>query len=133
VGKRHNLEIINVLTKDGLINENGLEFKGQTINQARKNILIRLKENGFFIKDEDFVHNVSVSERSGAIIEPYLSDQWFVSMKKLSEPAIKVVKEGKIKFHPDRWVKTYFHWLDDVRDWCISRQLWWGHQIPLVS
>ena len=131
VGKRHNLESINIFTQDGKINENGLEFRGQTINDARNNILIQLKEKGFFSKEEDYIHNVSVSERSGATIEPFLSDQWFVSMKKLSEPAIEVVKEGKIKFHPDRWTKTYFHWLDDVRDWCISRQLWWGHQIPI--
>jgi len=87
VGQRHNLDLVNILTKDGRINENGLEFKGQTIDQARKNILRKLKEEGYFFKEEDYTHNVSVSERSGAIIEPFLSDQWFVSMKKLSEPA----------------------------------------------
>ncbi|MCE1166067.1 MAG: valine--tRNA ligase, partial [Bacteroidetes bacterium] len=131
VGQRHNLEAINILTKDGKINENGLEFKGQTINEARKKVLRKLKEDGYLVKEEDYTHNVSVSERSGAVIEPFLSDQWFVSMKKLSEPAIQVVKEGKVKFHPDKWTKTYFHWMDNVKDWCISRQLWWGHQIPI--
>lgn len=131
LGMKHNLEILNILTKDGKINDNGLEFKGQNVNEARINILHKLNAEGFFVKEEDYLHNVSVSERSGAVIEPFLSDQWFVSMKKLSEPAIKVVKDGKIKFHPDKWTKTYFHWLDNVKDWCISRQLWWGHQIPI--
>ena len=131
VGQRHNLEQVNILTKDGKINESGLEYKGQTVNEARKNVLKSLKEQGYYIKEEDYIHNVSVSERSGAIIEPFLSDQWFVSMKKLAEPAIQAVKEGRVKFHPDRWTKTYFHWLENVKDWCISRQLWWGHQIPI--
>ncbi|HWQ82374.1 MAG TPA: valine--tRNA ligase [Ignavibacteria bacterium] len=131
VGQRHNLEAINILTKDGKINENGLQYKGQGINESRKNVLKYLKENGYLIKEEDYTHNVAVSERSGAVIEPFLSDQWFVSMKKLSEPAIQVVKEGKVRFHPDKWTKTYFHWMDNVKDWCISRQLWWGHQIPI--
>ena len=131
LSKRHNLEILNILTKDGRINENGLDFKGQDINEARKNILLQLKTGGFLVKEEDYIHNVSISERSGAVIEPFLSDQWFVSMQKLSQPAIQVVKDGKIKFHPEKWTKTYFHWLDNVKDWCISRQLWWGHQIPI--
>ncbi|MFA5011303.1 MAG: valine--tRNA ligase [Ignavibacteria bacterium] len=131
LGKRHNLETINILTKDGKLNENGYDFEGQSVNEARKNILKKLHTEGYFVKDEDYIHNVSVSERSGAVIEPFLSDQWFVSMQKLSKPAIQVVKEGKIKFHPEKWTKTYFHWLDNVKDWCISRQLWWGHQIPI--
>lgn len=131
LGKRHNLDTINILSKDGKLNENGYDFKGQSVNEARKNILKKLKTDGYFVKDEEYIHNVSVSERSGAVIEPFLSDQWFVSMQKLSEPAIQVVKEGKIRFHPDKWTKTYFHWLDNVKDWCISRQLWWGHQIPI--
>ena len=131
VGKRHNLESINILNKDGKLNEHGLEFNGQTVIAARENVLKKLMAEGYYLKEEDYVHNVSISERSGAVIEPFLSDQWFVSMKKLSEPAIKVVKEGKIKFYPEKWYKTYFHWLNDVRDWCISRQLWWGHQIPI--
>ncbi len=131
LGKRHNLETLNILTKDGRINENGHGFTGQTVDEARKNVLAKLKEDGYFVKEDDYLHNVSISERSGAVIEPFLSDQWFVSMEKLSEPAVRVVKEGRIKFHPDKWVKTYFHWLENVKDWCISRQLWWGHQIPI--
>ncbi|HEY5123554.1 MAG TPA: valine--tRNA ligase, partial [Ignavibacteria bacterium] len=131
VGKRHNLEIINILTKNGKINSNGLDFEGLSIFEARDKILGRLQQEGHLDRIEEYIHNVSVSERSGAIIEPYLSDQWFVSMKKLSEPAIKVVEEGKIKFHPEKWTKTYYYWLNNVRDWCISRQLWWGHQIPI--
>ncbi|MCX6161051.1 MAG: valine--tRNA ligase, partial [Ignavibacteriae bacterium] len=131
VGKRHNLDIVNVLTKDGKINENGIEFEGLSVKSARKKILEKLEVLGFIEKIEDFTHNVNISERTGAVIEPYLSDQWFVSMKKLAIPAIKVVEEGKIKFHPDKWTKTYYYWLNNVRDWCISRQLWWGHQIPI--
>ncbi len=131
VGNRHNLEFINILTKNGKINSNGLEFEGLSIKDARTKVLEKLKEIGYLEKIEDYTHNVSISERSGAIIEPYLSDQWFVSMKKLSEPAIRVVEEGKIKFHPEKWTKTYYYWLNNVRDWCISRQLWWGHQIPI--
>ncbi|MFA7361008.1 MAG: valine--tRNA ligase [Candidatus Kapaibacterium sp.] len=131
LGRKHNLETINILTKDGKLNENGHDFEGQSVNEARKSVLNKLKAEGYLVKEEDYIHNVSISERSGAVIEPFLSDQWFVSMQKLSEPAIQVVKEGKIKFHPDKWTKTYFHWLDNVRDWCISRQLWWGHQIPI--
>lgn len=131
LGKKHKLETINILTKDGKINENGYDFMGLTVNEARKKVLNKLRADGNFVKEEEYIHNVSVSERSGAVIEPFLSDQWFVSMQKLSEPAIKVVREGKIKFHPEKWTKTYFHWLDNVKDWCISRQLWWGHQIPI--
>lgn len=131
IGKKHNLPQINILTKDGKLNENGFDFQGQGINEARKKVIKKLKEDGYFIKDEDYVHNVSFASKSGAIIEPMVSDQWFVSMKKLAEPAIKVVKEGKIKFYPERYTKVYFHWMDNIRDWCISRQLWWGHQIPI--
>lgn len=131
IGKKHNLEQVNILTKDGKINENGLEFQGMGVNEARKKVVKKLKEDGYFIKEDDYVHNVSFASKSGATIEPMVSDQWFVSMKKLAEPAIKVVKEGKIKFYPERYVKVYYHWMDNIRDWCISRQLWWGHQIPI--
>ena len=131
VGIRHNLERVNVITKDGKMNENGLEFEGLDILTARKKIVERLKELDLIEKIEDYTHNVAYCEKSNAIIEPYLSDQWFVSMKKLAEPAKKVVEEGRIKFHPERWTKTYFHWMNNIRDWCISRQLWWGHQIPI--
>lgn len=131
IGKKHNLPQVNILTKDGKLNECGLEFKDLCVNEARKKVIKKLKEDGYFLKDEDYVHNVSFASKSGATIEPMVSDQWFVSMKKLAEPAIKVVKEGKIRFFPDRYTKVYFHWMDNIRDWCISRQLWWGHQIPI--
>lgn len=131
IGKKHNLPQVNILTKDGKLNENGLEFQGLGVNEARKKVIKKLKEEGYFLKEEDYTHNVSFASKSGAVIEPMVSDQWFVSMKKLAEPAIKVVKEGKIKFYPERYTKVYFHWMDNIRDWCISRQLWWGHQIPI--
>ena len=131
VGERHKLEVVNVITKDGKINENGLEFEGLDIYTAREKIITKLEEQDLIEKIEDYSHNVAFGDKSDSIIEPYLSDQWFVSMKKLAEPAMKVVEEGKIRFHPERWTKTYFHWMNNIRDWCISRQLWWGHQIPI--
>ncbi|MFC2093899.1 valine--tRNA ligase, partial [Bacteroidota bacterium] len=131
VGERHKLDIVNVITKDGKMNENGLEFEGFDIYTARKKIISKLEEQDYIKKIEDYTHNVAYGDKSESIIEPYLSDQWFVSMKKLAEPAMKVVKEGEIKFHPERWTNTYFHWMNNIRDWCISRQLWWGHQIPI--
>lgn len=131
IGKRHNLEIINVLTKDSMLNEHGLQFEGMEIDDAREKIVQLLESQNQIFKIEDYVHNVSFGERTGAVIEPYLSDQWFVDMKKLSEPAVKVVRDNEVKFYPDKWSKTYFHWLDNLRDWCISRQLWWGHRIPI--
>ncbi|MFA5405349.1 MAG: valine--tRNA ligase [Ignavibacteria bacterium] len=131
IGKKHNLPQVNILTKDAKLNENGLEFQGMGVNEARKKVVRKLKEEGYLIKEDEYIHNVSFAQKSGATIEPMVSDQWFVSMKKLAEPAIKVVKEGKIKFYPDRYTKVYFHWMDNIRDWCISRQLWWGHQIPI--
>lgn len=131
IGLRHNLEIINVLTPDAKLNEYGLEFKGLDVSAARKKVVERLKELSLLEKEDDYVHNVSFTERSGVPVEPYLSDQWFVSMKKLAEPAIQVVENEQIKFYPEKWYKTYMHWMKNVRDWCISRQLWWGHQIPV--
>jgi len=131
IGKRHNLEIINVLNKDSTLNEFGMEFQGMDIFVARKKAVAKLQELGHIEKIEELTHNVNYASKSGAVIEPYLSDQWFVSMKPLAEPALKVVQDGDIKFHPERWVKTYNHWMVNVRDWCISRQLWWGHQIPI--
>jgi len=131
VGKRHNLESVNVINKDSTLNKYALEFEGQDIFKARKLIAEKLETLGHIEKIEDLVHNVAYSEKSKAMIEPRLSEQWFVAMKKLAEPAIKVVEEGKIKFHPELWTKTYFHWMRNVKDWCISRQLWWGHQIPV--
>ncbi|HRE40982.1 MAG TPA: valine--tRNA ligase [Ignavibacteria bacterium] len=131
IGKRHNLEIINVLTKDSKLNEHGLEYEGQDIFVVRKNVTVRLRELGNLIKEEEYIHNVAISEKSDAIIEPFMSEQWYVSMSKLAEPAIHAVESGAIKFHPEKWVKTYMHWMNNLQDWCISRQLWWGHQIPV--
>lgn len=131
VGERHKLEAIIVLTKDSKLNENTGEFKGLDIVQARKKILERLKELDLLLKVEDFTHNIAISDRTKAVIEPYLSEQWFVKMKNLAEPALEVVKNGEIKFYPDRYTKVYYHWMENIRDWCISRQLWWGHQIPI--
>lgn len=131
VGQRHNLESVIVLSKDSRLNEQTGEFSGLEINEARKKIVERLKEMDLLVKVEDLTHNVAISDRTKAVIEPYLSEQWFVSMKKLSAPALDVVKSGEIRFYPDRFTKVYYHWMENIRDWCISRQLWWGHQIPI--
>ena len=131
VGQRHKLESVNVLTKDSKLNELTGEFKGLDIFVARKRIVERLKEMDLLEKIEEIKHNVAFSDRTKAVIEPYLSEQWFVNIKKLAEPAIEVVKNGSIKFYPERYTKVYYHWMENIRDWCISRQLWWGHQIPI--
>ena len=131
VGERHNLEIINTLNPDGTLNELTGEYNGLDRFKARKVILEKLKENNLIEKIEDYTHNVGFSQRGGEPIEPYLSDQWFVRMKPLAELALKPVLDGEIKFYPNHWVKTYEHWMTNIRDWCISRQLWWGHRIPV--
>ncbi|MDT3740774.1 MAG: valine--tRNA ligase [Candidatus Kapabacteria bacterium] len=131
VGQRHNLEVINSINPDGTLNEFAGEFNGLERFDARKKIVEKLKDGYIIEKIEDYIHNVGFSQRGGEPVEPYLSDQWFVSMKPLAEKALKAVTEGEINFHPNHWVKTYEHWLTNVRDWCISRQLWWGHRIPV--
>jgi len=131
VGLRHNLPIINSINPDGTLNEFALEFNGLERFEARKRIVEKLKEKNLIEKIEDYTHNVGFSQRGGEPIEPYLSDQWFVRMKPLAEIALKPVLEGKIRFFPKHWEKTYQHWLENIRDWCISRQLWWGHRIPV--
>jgi len=131
VGQRHNLEMINTINPDGTLNELTGEFNGLDRFIARKKILKKLEELELIEKIEDYTHNVGFSQRGGEPIEPYLSDQWFVAMKPLAEQALKVVLDGEIKFYPNHWLKTYEHWMSNIRDWCISRQLWWGHRIPV--
>lgn len=130
IGLRHNLEQLNVMNPDASINEKGGKYKGLDRYVARKKILADLEELGLVEKIEDYTNSVGYSERGGEMIEPYLSDQWFVKMAPLAEPALKVVEDGLITFHPARWVNTYRHWMTNIRDWCISRQLWWGQRIP---
>ena len=133
VGKRHNLEIINILNDDATINENGGIYKGQDRFEARKNIVARLKEEGYLVKEEKYTHNVGTCYRCHKAIEPYYSNQWFVKMETLAKPAIEAVKNGSIKFVPKRFEKQFFNWMENIEDWCISRQLWWGHQIPAYT
>ncbi|MFT4538828.1 MAG: valyl-tRNA synthetase [Planctomycetota bacterium] len=130
-GARHNLPIINILEVDGKINENGGDFAGLSREAARKRIVAELEEMELLEKVETITHKISLSDRSKSAIEPMVSEQWFASMRPLAEPAIKAVQDGTLKFRPERWSKVYLHWLENVHDWCISRQLWWGHQIPV--
>ena len=131
VGKRNKLEIINILEKDGKINKNGIEdFVGLDRFEARKLIIIKLKENGHLSKIEQIKNKVPYGDRSNTIIEPLLTEQWFVNAKSLSKKPIQVVKQGKTSFYPENWKKTFFQWMNDIEPWCISRQIWWGHRIP---
>jgi len=131
IGIRHRLERINILNKDGTLNENAGKFAGMDRYVARKNLVEELKEKGYLEKTENYNLLSGTCYRCHTVIEPYLSKQWFVKMAPLAKPAIESVKSGKVKFHPEHWVKTYLHWMENVRDWCISRQLWWGHRIPV--
>ena len=130
VGLRHNLEVIRVLDDKGVVNEFGGKYQGLDRYEARKQIVADLEAGGYLVKVEDYSHNVGTCYRCHQDVEPIISAQWFVKMKPLAEEAIRVVKEGETKFVPDRFSKTYMNWMENVRDWCISRQLWWGHQIP---
>ena len=130
VGARHDLEIINTMNEDATMNDKAYKYKGLTREEARKEIIKDLKEQGYLVKEEAYNHNVGSCYRCHTTIEPYISNQWFVKMKDLVKPAIEAVKNGEIKFVPKRFEKTYFNWMENIQDWCISRQLWWGHRIP---
>ncbi|MEE3471447.1 MAG: valine--tRNA ligase [Butyrivibrio hungatei] len=130
VGKRHNLEVINILNDDATINANGGKFAGMDRYEAREAIVKELDEMGLLVKIEEYSHNVGTHDRCHTTVEPMVKAQWFVKMDELIKPAVKAVKEGEIKLIPPRMEKTYFNWTDNIRDWCISRQLWWGHRIP---
>ena len=130
VGLRHNLPVINVMDDGGVINENGGKYAGMPALEARKQIVKDLDEAGFLIKIEPIKHNVGTCYRCGTVVEPRVSTQWFVKMEPLAKPAIDAVKDGDIRFIPERLDKVYYNWMENIKDWCISRQLWWGHQIP---
>src|SRR6056300_1685174 len=137
VGKRHSLEMINIMSLDGYINQNGGEFEGLERFEAQKKIVEKLKEQGYLNKVEDYQLKIPRGDRTNVVIEPLLTDQWFVAMSKevnqspsIAAEALNVVKSGEVKFYPDNWKNTYNQWLENIQDWCISRQLWWGHQIP---
>ncbi len=130
VGLRHSLPVITVTTDDGYMNEEAGQYRGMSILECRKAIVKDLEEAGYLLKTEPIKHNVGSCYRCHTVIEPRVSLQWFVKMKPLAGPAIDAVREGKTKFVPERFDKVYYHWLENIRDWCISRQLWWGHRIP---
>nr|WP_293442478.1 valine--tRNA ligase [Persephonella sp.] len=131
VGQRHNLPMVIVMDESAVMNENAGRYRGLDRYEARKKIVEDLEKSGLLEKVEEIIHNVGHSQRSGAVVEPYLSVQWFVNTKELAKDAIKVVEEGDIRFIPENWKKTYLNWMYEIRDWCISRQIWWGHRIPV--
>ena len=130
VGLRHGLPVINIMNGDGTINQNGGKYAGMDRYAARKAIVADLEAAGYLVRVEDYSHNVGCCYRCGTTVEPLVSKQWFVKMEPLAKPAIEAVKSGETKFVPERFDKTYFHWMENIKDWCISRQLWWGHRIP---
>jgi len=132
MGKRHELEVLNIFNDDASTNNNVPEkFRNLDRFDARKKVIASIEELGLLVKTEDYQNKIGYSERGGVPIEPYLSEQWFMKMDEIAKPAIKAVTDGKVNFHPNHWVKTYDHWMSNIKDWCISRQLWWGHRIPV--
>ena len=131
VSKRHKLPVINILNPDGTLNDEvPQKYRGLSVLKAREAVIEDLKQGGFYVKDEPIKHSVGHCYRCSTIIEPYLSEQWFVRMKPLAEKALACWKKGEIIFYPKKWENTYKHWMENIRDWCVSRQLWWGHRIP---
>ena len=130
LGRKYNLPSIDLFNDNGTLNEHGAHYAGKDRFEVRKEIEKELDEKGYLVKTEDIINKVGFSERTNAVIEPKLSMQWFVSMKELAQPALDNVMNGNIQFHPDKFKNTYRHWMENVKDWCISRQLWWGHRIP---
>ena len=130
VGRRHNLPEINVMNDDATINEKGGKYEGMARYDARKAIVKDLEEGGYLVRVEDHAHNVGTHDRCKTTVEPLIKQQWFVRMEEMAKPAIEALKKGDLQFVPERFDKTYLHWLENIRDWCISRQLWWGHRIP---
>ncbi|MCK4545361.1 valine--tRNA ligase [candidate division WOR-3 bacterium] len=131
IGKKHNLETVIAIDLKGFMTDKAGKLEGESREKARDKTIELLEENGYLIKVENYTHSVGHCYRCKTAIEPYISNQWFVKMKPLAEPALNAVKNGHIKFTPEHWTKVYLHWMDNIHDWCISRQLWWGHQIPV--
>ena len=130
LGKKHNLEVINILNSNGTLNENAQLYIGDDRFEVRKKIALELHNTGYLIKEEDHINKIGFSERTDAVIEPRLSLQWFCAMEELSKPALDHVIDNTVQFYPEKFKNTYKHWMENIRDWCISRQLWWGHRIP---
>lgn len=130
IGKAHKLEFINILNKKTELNENAGPYQGLKVAEARKRVIEDLKALNLLVREEPHVHSVGHCSRSGAVVEPFLSEQWFMKMENLAVPAKRVVESGTLKFEPESWTKVYLHWMNIIEDWCISRQLWWGHRIP---
>jgi valyl-tRNA synthetase len=130
VGQRHNLPMLNILNKNGTLNEHAGKFNGLKVQEARKQVLADLEAAGLLVKVEPHTHQVGHCSRTGCVVEPFLSEQWFVKTAPLANAAKRVVESGTIVFEPENWTKTYLHWMSIIEDWCISRQLWWGHRIP---